>query len=383
MIFEKLNIQNIMGNEKDYGYFCYINYDKKGYQKIIEGLYSIINQISLFNYCKVKSKGDNYFYPNTNIKNLYIKSRALTLEYYINYSVFFERYKVRHYPRIIYPIKSLYYELDKELLNEIEIDGAFFVENNFKIEDNDFPFIFQNFLSYNNSNILYKPDKIKFKSDLNGKEFKKNDLCLLEIKTNFPDEENTGKSFEDNLEKMLKKMFIFEQLFRELRVNYERIRLILFYDLVKKINYDDAIKKALTKFAEENAYLDYLDKICFQVIYINSSYFVESLISNTEKINIFEKELKSLREELTNRDEKIYDLQTNNNKLLKMIESKNKELESKNKEIESKNKELEKMQNSNFNLIHNLEVKLSKIEEKLNINSTLEEDNTYIENNKK
>jgi predicted hydrocarbon binding protein len=299
----------------------------------------------------------------------------MTLEYYINYSVFSEKYNIKHYPRIIYPLKSKKSDIDRDLLNEIEIDGAFLVEKDFKIEDKDFPFIFQHFLSFNNSNKLYKCNEIKFQPDLSGKEFKKNDLCLLGIKTNFPDEENDGNPFDYTLEKMLEKMLIFEQLFRELKVNYKRIRLILFYDLVKKINYGDVIKDILENFAKNYSHLDYIDKICFQVIYVNSFYFVESLISNSEKINILIKEVKDLKEEIKKRDEKILKLELENNKL--QIENSNLL-----KMIYSQNEELKNIQKINTNLIHNFELKMSIMDKKWNLKSTSNDNNSKNENKK-
>ena len=370
LIEEKLNIQEKMENENEYGYFCY-HYNKR----VIEGLYSIIDRLTLYNYSNEESQGDDYCHPNIITQNLAIKRRAMTLEYFINYPVFFEKYKVKHYPRIIYPLKNENNNLDKELLNEIKIDGAFFVENAFKIEDKDFPFIFQHFLSFNNSNKLYKCNKSKFKSDLSGKEFKKNDLCFLEIKTNFPETQNYEQDFPNILTKMLEKMIIFEQLFRELGVNYERIRLILFYDLIKRINFGNVIEKILEKFARDNAYLDYIDKICFQVIYVNSYYLVESLISNAEKWNIIDMEIKDIKKGIKKRAENISKvelennkLQIENNKLLKMINSQKKELENMKKEM--------------LKSIHNLEIKFSLFEEKLNSIPTLNEKDSSLKNMK-
>ena len=57
----------------------------------------------------------------------------------------------------------------------------------------------------------------------------------------------TEKLFMKYQRKMLEKMIIFEQLFTSLKIEYDRIRLILFYDLVLKINYTADIKNILTK----------------------------------------------------------------------------------------------------------------------------------------
>ena len=314
---------------------------------------------------------------NINLNNLYIKSRAMTLEYYINHSIFSDKYKVKHYPRIIYPLKK---EKSNEIINEIEIDGAFFVDTDFQIADKDFPFIFQHFLSFSNSNKTYKLDS-KYKAELNGKEFKKNDLCLLEIKTKFPDGIDS-ETLPEVINKMLNKMYVFEQLFKkELGINYERIRLILFYDLAKLKNYEVVIKKELDAFYKENYKLDYINKICFQVIYINSSFFVESLITNSDRINNLEGTIKELKKELEKRDKKIIELQAKNNEL----QTKNNELQAKNNEllekIDSGNKEYVNLQKKNYDLIYRFEKKLSDFEEKLKSITSSKEPNSKQEKN--
>lgn len=383
LINDKLNIDSAMGNKEQYGYFLFDDYIED--EKVrCEGLYSIIDPINLFNFCKVESKGVDYHDPDINIKNLYIKSRAMTLEYYINYSIFSDKYKVKHYPRIIYPLKK---EKSNETINEIEIDGAFFVDKDFQIADKDFPFVFQHFLSFTNSNKIHKLNS-KSKAELNGKIFKKNDLCLLEIKTKFPDGIDSEK-LPVVVNKMLNKMYVFEQLFKkELGINYERIRLILFYDLAKIRNYENIIKNVLKAFYEQNYKLDYINKIYFQVIYINSSFFVESLITTSERINYLEGTINELKKELENRDNKIselsksiIELQAKNNEL----QAKNNELLAKNNEllekIDSRNKDYENLQKKNYNLISNFEKKLSYFEEKLESITSLKEPNSKPEKN--
>ena len=342
LLDDKLNIYSAMGNKEQYGYFVFDDYNKnKNVQR--EGLYSIIDPINLFNFCKVESEGVDYHNPDMNLK---------------------------HYPRIIYPLKK---EKSNEIINEIEIDGAFFVDTDFQIADKDFPFIFQHFLSFSNSNKTYKLDS-KYKAELNGKDFKKNDLCLLEIKTKFPDGIDS-ETLPEVINKMLNKMYVFEQLFKkELGINYERIRLILFYDLAKLKNYEFVIKKELDAFYKKNYKLDYINKICFQVIYINSSFFVESLITNSDRINNLEGTIKELKKDLENRDKKIIELQTKNNEL----QAKNNELLEK---IDSGNKEYVNLQKKIYDLIYRYEKKLSDFEEKLKSITSSKEPNSKQEKN--
>ena len=142
LINYKLQLNEPIVDIREYGYTCYIF---KNYT--IEALYSIYNPEYLFSYCHVKDLIDDYQHPNIFIQNLYIKARAMTLEYYINNSVFIEKYNVLPLPRIIYPLNNNLIERKNiKLLEEVEIDGAFFVKQSFCIKDDDFPFVFQLFL---------------------------------------------------------------------------------------------------------------------------------------------------------------------------------------------------------------------------------------------
>ena len=70
------------------GYFCYYIDNCP-----IEALYSTINPVYLYNYSEVKDLIDDYYKPNELIQNIFIKSRAMTLEYYINSTIFIEKYR--------------------------------------------------------------------------------------------------------------------------------------------------------------------------------------------------------------------------------------------------------------------------------------------------
>ena len=351
LINDKLCLDTKMGDKRKYGYFYY-NYENYN----LEALYSTINPVDLFSYCQIKDLIDDYKSPKIKVQNLYTKSRAMTLEYYINISVFFEKYNVKPYPRIIFPLgKSI---RRKDLLNEVELDGAFLVEKKFSIKDNDFPFIFQNFLSCNGSKNIYK---LNFTTNFNGGVFEENDLCLLEIKTKFPENlkyrnnETTFPTFPEVIENMLNKMIIFEQLFKFLGVNYKRIRLILFYDLVKTTNYAKVIQTTLKKFLDNNQEISYLDKINFQVIYMNASYFVESLRTNAEVIKNIKAELNNLKIDMNKKDEKIEKL-CNDNKELQIA---NKEFQTANKKLQIANK---KLQIANYNFMKKIEFQNRDIE---------------------
>ena len=359
LIFDKLDLKIKMGDVKEYGYFCFQHPKKK---KNVEAIYSTINPVHLYSYCKIEDLVDDYYFPDEYINQLYTKARAMTLEYFINISVFVEKYNVDQYPRIIYPFKNNF--IDNKYLNEVEIDGAFLVKKKFTINDRDFPFIFQNFLSFTGTNKCYD---LNLKENLNAKDFEENDLCLLEIKTKFPDKDKDIKNphsdtFPNTLEKMLDKLLVFEQLFRALEVEYKRIRLILFYDLTKKKNYEEEIKRALTKFVKNNKELEYLNKTYFQVIYMDASYFVESLLTNADKIKNLEGQIIDLKKNIEKKDDLM-------NKNQELIESQSKriiELSLSNKKLEISNEKLMKRLEMKIDML----VKLESEKKNLNQEST-------------
>ena len=353
LIFDKLDLKIKMGDVKEYGYFCFQHPKIKAN---VEAIYSTINPVHLYSYCKIEDLVDDYYFPDEYINQLYTKARAMTLEYFINISVFVEKYNVDQYPRIIYPFKNNF--IDNKYLNEVEIDGAFLVKKKFTINDRDFPFIFQNFLSFTGTNKCYD---LNLKENLNAKDFEENDLCLLEIKTNNPHSD----TFPNTLEKMLDKLLVFEQLFRSLGVEYKRIRLILFYDLTKKKNYEEEIKRALTKFVNNHKELEYLNKTYFQVIYMDASYFVESLLTNADKIKNLEGQIIDLKKNI----EKKYDLM---NKHIELIESQNKRIIELSLSNEKLLKKIQKLEISNQKLMERLEMKIDMLvkseSEKKNLN---------------
>ena len=157
----------------------------------------------------------------------------------------------------------------------------------------------------------------------------------------------------------------FEQLFRSLGVEYKRIRLILFYDLNKKKNYEEEIKRALTKFVKNNKELEYLNKTYFQVIYMDASYFVESLLTNADKIKNLEGQIIDLKKNIEKKDDLM-------NKNQELIESQNKRIIELSLSNEKLLKKIQKLEISNKKLMERLEMKIDmlvKLEsEKKNLN---------------
>ena len=113
-------------------------------------------------------------------------------------------------PRIIFPLQWLNkmdgkYEYKKDHYeNELEIDGCFFVKDQFKLLDGEFPFESQFFKSsFNDINSEYIDSE-------NGATFLEGDVRLLEIKANLPNYIDTyEKSFRSEVNNFLLKMITF------------------------------------------------------------------------------------------------------------------------------------------------------------------------------
>lgn len=160
--------------------------------------------------------------------------------------MFQNKYLNKPYPRIIFPLQKAnkYYEFnDTSYKNEIELDGCFFIKEKFTLKTDEFPFQFQYFKPCN-----FNPYS-KWNNN-NAYEFLPNDLCLIEIKTHFPEmnknelyDSQYEKDFTEVINDFLDKTIIFEQLFRDMNLEYKRIKLILLYDVVKK----KIMKKVLKK----------------------------------------------------------------------------------------------------------------------------------------
>ena len=317
-LINNLKFEKGFPDVSQFGYFCY----KINKNKIYEALYSTIDSELLYNYIIKSNKAKNYNYPDEEIKNTYLDSRTKSLEYFINKTVFQKKYGNKLYPKIIFPLQSVYktkkneYKLDKsDYIPEIKIDGCFFCEKNFVIQKDEFPFESQYFKPcFYNINL----DAINYNS---GYMFFPNDLFPANKKVDYIINEKEKDLFETVIE-MLNKMIIYEQLFQELNLTYNRIRMILFYDVVKKEKYDNILQKAFQKFRNDNK-LNYLNKVYFQIIYMESNYFAESLKSFEDKIDNLEYNMNEVKNKY-------------NQVSAELIREKNKreELEKKTKEIE-------------------------------------------------
>ena len=95
---------------------------------------------------KLNNIKEDFYHEDDDIKNIYLKSRAKSLEYFINKTVFKKKYKTQQLPRIIHPLQKEYKKHKKHYINtnhyenELEIDGCFLVKDSFILEDCEFLF---------------------------------------------------------------------------------------------------------------------------------------------------------------------------------------------------------------------------------------------------
>ena len=253
-LLSSLELEKEFINDNNYGYFCY----KKEDGIYIEALYSTINNEIVYEFSDKNKAIDDFLCPDEDIQNKYFKSRALTLEYYIDKTIFEKKYNSKVYPRILFPLQKLFITKSGEMIydkyfyeHEIEIDGAYLLNNDFDIVNKDFPFVHQ---YYNRYDILKYNLNHELKYLQNNYIFKKDDLCIIEVKNQFPpktyDITTSKKDLETVVLEMLKKMYVFMQLFNKDNIieKCNSIRLILFYDVVKKKKFSIIYRKSNENF---------------------------------------------------------------------------------------------------------------------------------------
>ena len=74
-------------------------------QNYWSSLYSIIDLSILYGDITRVNQAENFYKIEDNIRNEYLKSRAKSLEYFINETVFEKKYGNKPFPRIIFPLQ--------------------------------------------------------------------------------------------------------------------------------------------------------------------------------------------------------------------------------------------------------------------------------------
>ena len=292
-------------NDDIQGYFCFKDEVNNNY---IEAIYSNVELDLLVD----KITSDNNFpkddFTDTDpikAKNAF-KSRALNFEYYINYNIIIDKFKMKERPRVFYPFKSLdaikngseenyisnnLVEVDGVILETKDIDlnlekNAFVIDELYKLDT---------FMTLNHK-IVVEP-YIEKVIDL-----KKNELCIIEIKNQFPpssvktdSNDNQPTTFYQMVKDMIKKAKIIKEFYDFKNEKVEAIRLILFYDAIHKENYYDDLRKALSESFQANAELLFLFQ--FQCIYIKSSYLAAGLFNMNDKYKMLKLKVDQVTDE--------------------------------------------------------------------------------------
>ena len=332
-IYENLNklVYNLNVGDfspENQGYFCFKDETSNNY---IESLFSPIEIQLLFD--KITSNEnfpkDDFKVPNEIIAKNAFKSRALSFEYYINYNVIIDKFKMKERPRVIYPFKSLEAIKNKEddndnSINLIEVDGVILEQKEYDLDLEKNAFIIDNLYKLEEfmtiqKEIVVEPYVEKI-IDL-----KKNELCIIEFKNQFPPSTNKiepyyqqGKkptTFYQMVKDLIKKAKVFKQLFDLREEKVDNIRLILFYDTIQKENYYDDLKQAFLESFNDDDNSKFLYE--FQCIYIKSSYLAAGLFNMYEKYNIYSYEKKILQEKVEKMDDENKRLKEDLNELKK------------------------------------------------------------------
>ncbi len=240
---------------------------------------------------------DDFNAPDENIARNAFKSRALSLEYYINNNFLLQDLKVKENPRVIYFFHSIddIMKIDEEnkdndskssdinnddnniyisINNEsgekekkefsiIEVDGIILENNEVSIDLNEKIFIQDK--CYEFGVFDDKTNKIKsieFFTKTNPKQkfynfnLEPHTLAFIEIKNQFPPDEkisqnkknnNQGKSFQSMLKGLVKNALVFKTIYEQKKYELKKIKLILFYDAIHKYNYENDLQNVMNE----------------------------------------------------------------------------------------------------------------------------------------
>ena len=301
------------------GYFCYKDESTNTY---IESLYSKVELNLLFDKITFDQNflRDDFMNPDKiKTKNAF-KSQTLSFEFYINFIIINEKFKMKEWPRVIYPFKSLEAFTEKEEEKEkeksnnlIEVNGVILEKKGYVLTLEKKAFILDKLYKFEEFTTINKQKAVEpyIEKDINLVE---NEICIIEIKNQFlssinrtelsdgessyskiivPNEKQPT-SFYQIVKDMIKKSKIFKQLYDFKKEKVDKIRLLLFYDIIQKENYFEDLKRAFSDSFNQNDKSQFLYE--FQCIYIKSSYLAAGLFNQDDKINFLYYMNKTLNE---------------------------------------------------------------------------------------
>ena len=133
-------------------------------------------------------------------------------------------------------------------------------------------------------------------------DLKKNELCIIEIKNQFPpssietdSKDKQPTTFYQMIKEMINKAKIIKEFYDFKNEKVESIKLILFYDVIHKENYYDDLSRAFSESFKENDELQFLFQ--FQCIYIKSSYLAACLFNMNDKYKMLKLQIDKVTDE--------------------------------------------------------------------------------------
>ena len=324
-------------SKKSIGYFTYTFFGKH-----FEGIYAAIPKDLLFEEItdKTKFQREDFNDKNDEIADNCFKARGLSFEYYIN-DLIIKNFGFEDLPRAIYCFKPL--DISINIKEIVELDSIFYSKNEEKLNIKELPFLDDDIIK-RNKEFYSKNNEIKFKFEAGINDeiiFDKNSLNLFEIKSRFPTNNPNDKRYlETEVDSLFEKVIIFHELYKERFVFFDKVKVIFFYDSVRKEGYEKILVSKINEFI--NAHKSLADKFEFQIIFIPSSFFAIGIKNLTDKINFLET------------------LVTQNNIIINNLKISNENLSNENKVLKA---EVEYLKISNENLSNENKILKAGIED--------------------
>ena len=357
--------------DKNYGYICYRKLIKNEFE-YREGIFAQFENNVLYSEIPNKNKFEKEDIENSNkiIEDNCFKARGLSLEYYIN-GIFMDLLNQKELPRVIYNFdqnilleKNDYYNdlsniikfnnnekedenyieehYDKEKTNKNEFhnennmdidkndnnqkennphtisiegfDGIFYwnkpLKNYLEINLNELPFIIDDILEIQSKKFCFTAENSKFIS------LKKKTLLLFEVKNRFPEDDKLVNEIQISLSKSMTFYHLYEERFPDI----QKLRIMFFYSVIPKKNYENILVESIEKFFGENAIKN---KIQIQFIFITSSYLAYNFKTLKDELGSLKRKYQDLEDKFKLYIDNHYNTDENNKGNGKNTSSKN------------------------------------------------------------
>ena len=201
--------------------------------------------------------------------------------------------------------------MDKSIVIKdiVELDSIFYSKNKEILNIKNLPFLDDDIIKRNKDSYnLQNTIKFKFEAGINDEIiFDKNSLNLFEIKSRFPNNDPTDKRYlKAAIGSLLEKVIIFHDLYKERFGSFDKVKVIFFYDSVRKEGYDEILLSKIEEFINSNKFL--VDKFEFQIIFIATSFLdfgIKSLSDRVDRLETFIIQNNIIINDLNRRVEKL------------------------------------------------------------------------------